>query len=235
MGLEKINEYKKVNGLTNKKISEMTGISISSLDKITSGENKNPKLETIKLICSALGCSLNDLVENSSAHTFFYEQEKNIIQKYRNLDGHGKKMVNMVLTEEYARCTSEQEETEEEPKIKIKRSIYKVSAGHGFDLTDEDEWEEIEIPDTPEARKADFALIIKGNSMEPIYSDGETVLVKEQPAVDIGETGIYIINGSGFIKKNGGDRLISINPYYDDILFSDGDMISCAGKVIGCV
>ncbi len=71
--------------------------------------------------------------------------------------------------------------------------------------------------------------------MEPAYSDGEIVLVKAQSAVDIGETGIFVVNGSGYIKKNGGDRLISVNPEYGDIIFSEGDIISCAGKVIGRV
>ena len=71
--------------------------------------------------------------------------------------------------------------------------------------------------------------------MEPIYYDGQTVLVRKQPAVDIGETGIYIINGNGFIKRNGGDHLISINSQYDDIYFSESDTVQCAGKVIGVV
>ena len=71
--------------------------------------------------------------------------------------------------------------------------------------------------------------------MEPIYSDGQIVLVREQSAVDIGETGVYIINGAGFIKRNGGNRLISINPEYDDIFILEGDTVRCAGKVIGVV
>ena len=155
------------------------------------------------------------------------------IKKYRTLDEYGKRMVDLVLNEEYTRCSIETEV--DRPTITIRHSTYKVSAGRGFDLEDRDSWEEIDIPDTPEARKADFAITIIGNSMEPIYSDGQIVLVREQPAVDIGETGIYIINGGGFIKRNGGDRLIPINPDYDDIYFSEGDTVYCAGKVIGTV
>lgn len=233
MGLEKINVYKKAKGLTNKKISEMTGISISSLDKITSGENLNPKLETVRLICKALECSLDDLISNESSISYDLNEQA-MIKKYRTLDKYGKHAIDGLLDVEYNRCKSEPEE-EEAPTITIKHSLHKVSAGHGFDLNNEDEWEEIEIPDTPIARQATFSLTISGDSMEPIYSNGQIVLVKSQSAVDIGETGIYIINGSGFIKKNGGDRLISLNPKYDDIIFSDSDTVSCAGKVIGCI
>ena len=119
------------------------------------------------------------------------------------------------------------------PTIRIKHSTYKASAGFGFDLEDRDEWDEIDIPDTPEANKADFAVTIFGNSMEPIYHDNDIVLVKIQDRVNIGETGIFVVNGQGYIKQYGGDRLISVNSEYDDIVFTEGDYIKCAGKVIG--
>ncbi len=123
----------------------------------------------------------------------------------------------------------------EQPLIKIMHSFYKVSAGRGFDLSGDDDWEEIEIPDTHEARKADYALTIQGDSMEPIYYDGDIVLVKKQDAVEIGQVGIFVLDGSGFIKKYNGDRLISLNEKYDDILLEDYNDCRCDGRVIGRV
>jgi len=119
--------------------------------------------------------------------------------------------------------------------IKIMHSFYKVSAGRGFDLSGDEEWEEIEIPDTHEARKADYALTIQGDSMEPIYYDGDIVLVKKQDAIEIGQVGIFVLDGSGFIKKYNGDRLISLNEKYDDILLEDYSDCHCDGRVIGRV
>lgn len=112
MGLEKINEFKKARGLTNKKISEMTGISISSLDKITAGDNINPKFETIKLICNALGCTLNDLADNNNSLIIKNPNnpvEENLIKKYRVLDYFGRKAIDELLNIEYARCTAVEE------------------------------------------------------------------------------------------------------------------------------
>jgi len=123
----------------------------------------------------------------------------------------------------------------EQPLIKIMHSFYKVSAGRGFDLSGDEDWEEIEIPDTHEARKADYALTIQGDSMEPIYYDGDIVLVKKQDAVEIGQVGIFVLDGSGFIKKYNGDRLISLNEKYDDILLEDYNDCRCDGRVIGRV
>lgn len=112
MGLERINYYKKEKGLTNKKISELTGISISSLDKITSGENTNPKLETIRLICQALGCSMNDLLDNDlQSGEELSSNEQELIKKYRALDEHGKRIVDFVANEEYNRIFPSEKST----------------------------------------------------------------------------------------------------------------------------
>lgn len=112
MGLEKINDYKKIRNLTNKDISDITGISISSLDKITSGSNTNPKLETVKLICGALDCKLSDLLDDGNDTDELTLQEQNHIKKYRALDEHGKKIVDFVLDEEYKHSSEEQESGE---------------------------------------------------------------------------------------------------------------------------
>lgn len=124
-----------------------------------------------------------------------------------------------------------------ETTVKCKHGFYKVSAGTGFDLDDNNFWEEIDIPATPEAKKADFCLTITGDSMEPVYYDGDIVLVKSQPSVNLGQIGIFVIEGSGYIKKFGGDRLISLNEEYDDIVFADynSEDIRCSGLVIGRV
>lgn len=73
--------------------------------------------------------------------------------------------------------------------------------------------------------------------MLPKFEDGDRVLVREQPSVNIGDICIYILAGDGYIKKFGGDRLISLNKDYDDILLKDFDLddIICRGLVIGKV
>lgn len=234
---DRIKQRRKELGLTQPQLAKILGVSKGTVGNYESNLC-SPNEKILFKLFAALSCDANFLYQDNikGKKDKISPKESEIINKYRSLDSHGTRVVELVLEEEYGRCAQTAEkEAEEVPVIKIRHSFYKVSAGRGFDLGDEDEWEEIEIPDTPESRRADFALTIKGNSMEPAYCDGEIVLVKAQPAVDIGEMGIFIVNGSGYIKKNGGDRLISLNPEYNDILFSEGDIISCAGKVIGCV
>lgn len=232
----RLKELRENKELKQQELAEILGVKNTAISNYEL-DISSPKEETMFKIFKFFNVTPNYMFQDDieiKSEMLLTLQEKEGIKKYRILDKHGKDIVDTILSKEYTRCTSKPEE-EEPPTITIKHSFHKVSAGHGFDLNNEDDWEEIEVPDTPEARRADFSLTISGDSMEPIYSDGEIVLVKSQPAVDIGETGIFIVNGSGFIKKNGGDRLISLNPEYDDITFCDGDTVSCAGKVIGIV
>lgn len=121
-----------------------------------------------------------------------------------------------------------------EPKIIVfKRfSVHRVSAGCGYDLEDADNWEDLEVIDTPEAQKADFAVEIDGRSMEPTYQNGDIVYVVSDTDVPVGKIGLFIQNNKGYIKEKGEDHLISHNDEYPDIYPEDGEII-CVGRVIG--
>ena len=117
--------------------------------------------------------------------------------------------------------------------ITIKHSIYKVSAGKGYSLDDED-WEEINVVRTSESEQADFAVTVDGDSMLPDYKDGDIVLVKQQDTIELGQIGIFTMNNNqGFIKESGVNCLISHNPEYDDIIPTENDIIECNGLVLG--
>jgi phage repressor protein C with HTH and peptisase S24 domain len=109
-----------------------------------------------------------------------------------------------------------------------------VSAGVGVFL-DSAGTDEIVIPDNERTKDADFALRISGNSMEPKYHDGDVLLVANSDSVEVGELGIFVLDGNGYFKIYGGDRLVSMNSTYGDILLRDFENISCVGRVVGKV
>ena len=80
---------------------------------------------------------------------------------------------------------------------------------------------------------ADYALRVSGNSMSPRFEDGDIVLVKRQPTVEIGDLGIFVADGEGYFKRYNGQYLHSFNPAYQDILISNFSEFRCCGKVIG--
>lgn len=196
----------------------------------------SPKIENLYRIAEFFDISFDNLFTNAkTSSNSLSEDEVELLKYYSQLPVNEKNRLigrAEAIAEMYAEATPEPVPT----MIVIKHSVYSVSAGTG-DMLDTDEWDTIDVPDSPEARKADFCLTIHGNSMEPVYYNGDIVLVKEQQSVEKGQIGIFIIEGCGYIKKFGGDRLISLNEEYDDIMFSEynPDDIRCSGLVIGRV
>ena len=220
-----INTRRKELNMTVDELVEKSGIPKGTLSKITAGINSNPTLSTVEAICKALNCSLDDAVGFALKKPELSQSEIEHIKKYRALNEHGKKMVDLVLDEEYEYCN---------PKIKlITRPFYSipVSAGFGNPLDDSPE-EELEIEDTLEHRKGDFVVKVSGDSMKPNYNNGDLVLVQKQPTIEIGEIGIFVLNGESYIKKLGVNELISLNAKYLPKPYTAADSILCCGKVI---
>jgi len=106
-----------------------------------------------------------------------------------------------------------------------------VSAGVGSFL-DSENYIEIEADETV-PRGADFAVRVSGDSMEPRFSDGQIIFIKEQKALDVGEIGIFSLNGDSYVKKLGRGELVSLNPIYEPIAISEFDFLHIFGKVVG--
>lgn len=226
-----------------KRLSNAQGMSITTLEQtvglgngtIGKWRKQSPSCDKLKLVADYLSVSIDYLLTGEEKSPPLLEDELELLTYYKELPER-EQMKLIGRASALAEVYKEQIEVET-PMIEIRHSYYKVSAGTGYDLNDGDQWDTIAIPDTTEAQRADFALTISGDSMEPIYYDGDIVLIKSQRAIDGGEIGIFIIENNGFIKKYGGDRLISLNAAYDDIMFSDydPDEIRCVGLVIGRV
>lgn len=96
MNIIYINERKRALGLTNAKISEMTGITLSTLDKITSGANGNPKLNTLIALANALHCTIDAFLEQSNPE-HYSQEESQFISDFRSLDERGKSIMMEIL------------------------------------------------------------------------------------------------------------------------------------------
>ena len=195
----------------------------------------NPSVDTLVRLSVELNCTTDYLLfgkENSTSN--LTSDEKELLMYFNKLPD--KEKIKLIGRAGLLAEQAQQEKRVNIPMIKCKHSFYKVSAGTGYALEEGNTWQdEIDIPDTPTNRKADLCITIKGNSMEPVYMDGDIVLVKSQKSIDLGQIGIFNVGGKGYIKKYGRDRLISLNEDCDDIMFSDHeyDNIECVGIVLG--
>lgn len=206
-----------------------SGISESAYKK---WEKSSPKSDTIIKLATTLDFSIDYLL--TGKEPTIPTEYQSLISSYQELSKDNQQLLKYIITSMIDIQTANEKRSEIEYTT-VRHCLHKVSAGLGEALDDEDNWEDIEVVSTLESESASYALTVDGDSMEPDFADGDIVLVKEQPAVDIGEICIYIIEGKGYIKKYGGDRLISLNDKYDDIMFSNYniDDIRCCGLVLG--
>lgn len=80
--------------------------------------------------------------------------------------------------------------------------------------------------------EADYAARISGNSMEPDIPNESIVLVKIDPNIQDGETGIFNLNGEIFCKELREGNLVSRNLNYKPIIVSEFDDCRPQGKII---
>lgn len=85
-----------------------------------------------------------------------------------------------------------------------------------------------------------YALKVAGDSMEPLFSDGDIAIVHKQDDFVSGNTCIILINGDEatvkkVIKKNDGIDLIAMNPYYPVKHFTKEEMEKIPVEIIGKV
>jgi len=74
-----------------------------------------------------------------------------------------------------------------------------VSAGTG-EFLEEGNYEMISFPENAVPAGAEFGLRISGDSMEPVYHDGQIIWVQQCERVPVGQVGIFIYDGQGYIK-----------------------------------
>lgn len=85
-----------------------------------------------------------------------------------------------------------------------------------------------------------YALNVTGDSMTPLFDNGDTVIVHKQDDFKNGDNCVVLINGEeATIKKvykgSTGIELKAVNPYYPPRVFTDEEIKQLPVKVIGVV
>lgn len=233
MWMDTFNEMRKMSKMSLDELCEKSGVPKGTLTKITSGVTKAPSLETMRSLVYAMGYTLKDLDEGIEKSDTLSKDEKDHLQKYRLLDPYGKEAVDSILEIEHRRCATvapvEQPATEKVIYI-FPGYISPMSAGTGQPAGDEYPENYRLIKEPP--RRASFIAPVSGDSMEPTYNHGDLVFVRAQEEVEIGEIGVFWMDGQQWIKERGDGELISHNPNYGPLPMTDG--ICCQGLVL-CV
>ncbi|MCD8087904.1 MAG: XRE family transcriptional regulator [Oscillospiraceae bacterium] len=83
--------------------------------------------------------------------------------------------------------------------VEMPVSTLAASAGTGAFL-DDDNVEMVSFPENTIPNGAEFGIRVSGDSMEPVYHDGQIVWVRQCDTISIGEVGIFTLDGDGYIK-----------------------------------
>ena len=129
-------------------------------------------------------------------------------------------------------------------------SLLPASAGTGDFLEDEN-FEMLRFPKGSVPVNADFGVRVHGDSMEPVFNNGQIVWVRKCETLRQGDVGLFMLNGSGYIKayyeqkpENEEDyadvngvvrmqpKLVSYNKKYPSMVVGLEDDFRIFGKVL---
>lgn len=236
----RIKEARERLGLTQTELGNIVGVTGSAITNYEK-ETSHPKEQIIYKLMEALNVDANylfqDAVKLPQKKNDVSLSEYNMIKCYRALDPPGQSHVNAVLQwetermEQIAQASATVfEVADSDSQGRILQYFHSVSAGAGEVIFDDVYSERIAVPDLPEYRRVAYAVKVSGHSMEPRYHDGDILLIEPTCEVDVGEIGIFNVNGQAFVKKLGEEKLISLNKGYDDISLTEESL--CMGRVV---
>lgn len=220
-------------GYTQRQLSSAIGVSVVAL-RSWEKNAKKPAMDALLSLGRTLSVSIDTLLDfrldgcAPKPSLVLSSAEKGLLKNYRALDDHGKKVVDTLCAIEAERVSIRQRPV---PKKVINIEEARAAARYiphftspsaagvaapidvadfGMMLADDS------VPDA-----ADFAVDIQGNSMEPYIYDGDTVYVRRDAELSIGDVGIFCVDGAMYCKQYYLDEdrnliLVSANPNLRD-------------------
>lgn len=206
-----IKQYRSDHSLSMDAFSERSGISkayISLLEKNRhpkTGKEIAPSIQSIKQAALGMNMSFDDL--------------------FALLDG-------KVAVDDTHSLSSSRKAVE----IKV---LGRVAAGIPLEAI-EDVIDTEEIPQSLAKTGEFFGLQIHGDSMEPRMCEGDVVIVRQQDDAESGDIVIAMVNGHDatckrLMKYAGGISLLSFNPLYEPMVFSNEEIETKPVRIIGKV
>ena len=209
----KIKEMRISQGKTQEDLALLLDTTKQSIGRYENG-SRRANQDLLFELADIFDCSIND---------FFppIEQTSSIESIYNQLDQPRKAKV-------YNFAEYQLREQNKKPKLFITIRGY-VSAGTG-------EWLEDEVVDEVSYEgvipEHDFAVKVNGDSMLPLFEDGQVIFIKATSDVRDGQVIVCQVNNEAFVKKLSSNKLVSLNKKYEDISISDTDDFKIYGVVV---
>ncbi len=248
---ENILFYRQKQGITQKALAAKLDISFKTLSSWEVGRNR-PDIGYVPDICKALGITPNLLFDrnagirheqshasgSSNMDDDLTDAEREHLKAFRRLNAQQQLYISRMTEEMYdvfegtlPEVTGVEPEKAPPRLVLLQYFERGLAAGVDFFTEQEQTAEPVYVYASPEAERADFVFPVSGNSMEPVYHNGDHVLVRKQTGLRYGEIGAFMINGEQYIKQYEKDGLHSLNRRYRTIKPSED--IQVIGLVVG--
>ena len=226
---DKVKRLLKENHMTKATLAKESGLPYTTLDSMLKRETDANRIASVFRIAKALGTSVESLVFDEGVETVsFSPEEKRILDLYALLDERGRSTVLSLLERE---ADNSKNETMRD------LTVYEAPAAAGTGLsvlTTATKTVRVSARSVP--ARTDFAIRLSGDSMEPLFCDGDLVYIEQCEDLPSGKVGVFLLNGESLCKKyeirDGETYLVSYNPAYAPIHVLDSDDLKLVGRVI---
>lgn len=226
-------------GYDQQSFAEMVHRSVSTVSEWESGKY-TPKAGVLADIAAIFGVKIDDMMTTDLSKSMNERLIKQTVSTMRRLHPTRQEKVYNYADDQLKEQQNENvislDDERQERRPMLLHIAGTVSAGTGEYLPDDDTGDD--IPFSGPVPDYDFALRVNGDSMEPMFEDGQIIFVKKCDDCDIhsGQIVIADLNGEAFVKKidiePDGVRLVSLNPKYKPILVESFDDFAIQGIVM---
>ncbi|MDF7627087.1 XRE family transcriptional regulator [Lactobacillaceae bacterium L1_55_11] len=199
-----------------------TNISKSMLSRWEHGTDL--QMSYVRILADYFGLSAAEILGEGASN------QADINRVYQQLDS-----VNQARILSVAKTTLAQQEAVSKRQLGPQQVLVygSVSAGTGEYLSDAKPEAETYLGRVP---AHDYAVTVNGNSMAPLFTDGQIIFVRQTDQVHSGQIVIADYDHQAFVKKyihdQNGRRLVSLNPNYPDLSIDRNHEITIMGAVV---
>lgn len=186
-----------------------------------------PKIGVLNDIAEIFGVSITDLMNKDLSSTV--DTRTDVIRMYDALDNNRQQSVYKYTEQQY----NEQNNIIQMPVQSDVKLYGAVSAGTGEYLLDN---EPELVPYEGVVPEHDYAVIVNGVSMRPLFEDKQIIFVKKTFEARSGQVVIAYYDNQAYVKKyvndEKGARFVSLNKSYDDMPIDETHEAEIIGVVV---
>lgn len=246
---ERLHTLRKEKNMSKRELVSMLPLNYSTYANYESGF-REPNSDVLQILAKHFNVSIDYLLGVSDNRkkaddvAVLNDTEHELIIKYRQMDNHGREMIDLIMEKELERISflsnkQLQEQKTDDRWVMLPVYPQKASISLGKYLEMEKECEHMRFVATPVSKNADFCVMIKGDSMEPKIYNNDIVFIKSTPKIDPDSIGFFIYENEAYFKRLRVDHrkgrifLESLNKMFASKEITKPENLQTIGLVIG--